>query len=147
MALRENYALPKENLLLLGVGFVVILIGCICMIGGGSTDGVSYNPEIFSPMRITVAPIILVIGFFFGVFIIDVVYSANLVVKIRQYAVEHDVIVKYETLKSQIRHAQDEAREKTNFLFPFKGSMHISEYLKSAHAAVEEKRKKRHASK
>ena len=88
-----------------------------------------------------------VIGFFFGVFIIDVVYSANLVVKIRQYAVEHDVIVKYETLKSQIRHAQDEAREKTNFLFPFKGSMHISEYLKSAHAAVEEKRKKRHEAK
>lgn len=67
MALRENYALPKENLLLLGVGFVVILIGCICMIGGGSTDGVSYNPEIFSPMRITVAPIILVIGFFFEI--------------------------------------------------------------------------------
>jgi len=67
MALRENYALPKENLLLLGVGFVVILIGCICMIGGGSTDGVSYNPEIFSSMRITVAPIILVIGFFFEI--------------------------------------------------------------------------------
>ena len=88
-----------------------------------------------------------VIGFFFGVFIIDVVYSANLVVKIRRYAVEHDVIVKYEMLKSQIRHAQEEAREKTHFLFPFKGSMHISEYLKLAHAAVEEKRKKRHASK
>lgn len=67
MALRENYALPKENLLLIGVGFVVILIGCICMIGGGSTDGVSYNPEIFSSMRITVAPIILVIGFFFEI--------------------------------------------------------------------------------
>lgn len=59
--------MPKENLLLLGVGFVVILIGCICMIGGGSTDGVSYNPEIFSSMRITVAPIILVIGFFFEI--------------------------------------------------------------------------------
>ena len=59
--------MPKENLLLIGVGFVVILIGCICMIGGGSTDGVSYNPEIFSSMRITVAPIILVIGFFFEI--------------------------------------------------------------------------------
>ena len=83
-----------------------------------------------------------VIGFFFGVFIIDVVYSANLVVKIRQYAVEHDVIIKYESLKSQIRQAQDEAREKTHFMFAFKGSRHISEYLKSAHAAIEHKHQK-----
>lgn len=67
MALKENYALPKENLLLLAVGLVIIIIGCICMIGGGSKDGVSYNPEIFSTMRITVAPIILVIGFFFEI--------------------------------------------------------------------------------
>jgi|GEM_PF-1592164 Protein of unknown function (DUF3098). len=70
MALKENYALPKENLLLLAVGLVIIIIGCICMIGGGSKDGVSYNPEIFSSMRITVAPIILVIGFFFEIFAI-----------------------------------------------------------------------------
>ena len=65
MVSREDFALPKENLLLVAVGFVIILIGCICMIGGGSEDGVSYNPEIFSTMRITVAPIILVFGFFF----------------------------------------------------------------------------------
>lgn len=83
-----------------------------------------------------------VIGFFFGVFIIDVVYSANLVVKIRQYAVEHDVIVKYETLKSQIRKAHDEAKEKSHFLFPFKSSVHISEHLKAAQAAIEEKHHK-----
>lgn len=66
----ENFALPKENLRLLVVGFVIILIGCICMLGGGSNDGVSYNPEIFSSMRITVAPIIMMIGFFFEIFAI-----------------------------------------------------------------------------
>lgn len=66
----ENFALPKENLRLLVVGFVIILIGCICMLGGGSNDGVSYNPEIFSTMRITVAPIIMMIGFFFEIFAI-----------------------------------------------------------------------------
>lgn len=70
MVSREDFALPKENLVLLAVGFVIILIGCICMIGGGSSDGVSFNPEIFSSMRITVAPIILVFGFFFEVFAI-----------------------------------------------------------------------------
>lgn len=70
MAIKENYALPKDNLILLAVGFVIILIGFVCMIGGGSVDGVSYNPEIFSPMRITVAPIIVVVGFFFEIFAI-----------------------------------------------------------------------------
>lgn len=70
MVSREDFALPKENLFLIAVGFVIILIGCICMIGGGSEDGVSYNPEIFSTMRITVAPIILVFGFFFEIFAI-----------------------------------------------------------------------------
>ncbi|MCQ2224516.1 MAG: DUF3098 domain-containing protein [Paludibacteraceae bacterium] len=54
----------------MAVGFVIIIIGFVCMIGGGSEDGVSFNPEIFSPMRITVAPIIVMIGFFFEVFAI-----------------------------------------------------------------------------
>ena len=84
-----------------------------------------------------------VIGVFFGVFSIDVVYSANLVSKIRQYAVDHDVIVKYETLKAQIRHTQDETQEKTHFLFAFKSDTHISEHLKSAHAAIEKKKHKK----
>ncbi|MCQ2231939.1 MAG: DUF3098 domain-containing protein [Paludibacteraceae bacterium] len=67
---KDSYALPKENLLLMAAGFVIIIIGFVCMIGGGSPDGVSFNPEIFSPMRITVAPVIVVIGFFFEVFAI-----------------------------------------------------------------------------
>lgn len=65
-----SYALPKENLILMAVGFVIIILGFVCMIGGGSEDGVSFNPEIFSPMRITVAPIIVMIGFSFEIFAI-----------------------------------------------------------------------------
>ncbi len=64
---QESYALPKDNLILMAVGFVIIVLGFVCMIGGGSSDGVSFNPEIFSPMRITVAPIIVMIGFAFEV--------------------------------------------------------------------------------
>lgn len=63
----ENFALPKRNLVLLAIGFAIIVIGFVCMIGGGSPDGVSFNPEIFSPMRITVAPIIVMIGFSFEI--------------------------------------------------------------------------------
>lgn len=65
----EGYALPKQNLYMIAVGFVVIIIGFACMIGGGS-EGTAFNPDIFSSMRITVAPIIALIGFFFEMFAI-----------------------------------------------------------------------------
>ena len=80
-----------------------------------------------------------VIGMFFGVFIIDVVYSSQLLIKIRQYAVENDVIVRYENLKANIRKAHDDAREKASFLFPFRSSHQIAEHLKAAHASLEKR--------
>lgn len=43
-----------------------------------------------------------VIGMFFGVFIIDVIYSSNLLVRIRQYAINNDIIIRIERLKEQI---------------------------------------------
>lgn len=81
-----------------------------------------------------------VIGLFFGVFIIDVVYSSHAIAAIRQYAIDNDVIVKIEALKAQIRHAQDEAREKHHFLFPLKTREHLSEHLKKSKQAVEDKK-------
>lgn len=65
-----NYALSKENLMLLAVGFVIIVVGFCCMIGGGSADGVTFNPEIFSTRRIVVGPMITLFGFLFEFFAI-----------------------------------------------------------------------------
>lgn len=87
-----------------------------------------------------------VIGMFFGVFLIDVVYSSHLLVKIREYAVENDVIVRYEALKANVRKAQEEAREKVSFLFPFKSSRQIGEHLKTAREAKEQKKARRKSS-
>ena len=39
------------------------------------------------------------IGFFFGVFVIDVVYSANVLARLKRFADENGVIVRYEDLK------------------------------------------------
>ena len=50
------------NFILLAVGMVVVIIGFILMSGGGTEDG-SFNLEIFSPMRIKVAPAVCFIGF------------------------------------------------------------------------------------
>ena len=50
------------NFILLAVGMLVVIIGFILMSGGGTEDG-SFNPEIFSTMRIKVAPVICFLGF------------------------------------------------------------------------------------
>ena len=82
-----------------------------------------------------------VIGYFFGVFTIDVVYSAHLVTRIRAFAKENQVDIKFERLKSHIRSRQDERREKANFLFAFRSSHSLAEHLREAQEAWEERRK------
>lgn len=67
---KEGLALPKGNLKLIAVGLVIIIIGFLCMIGGGSEDGVSFNPEVYSSRIITVGPLISVFGFFFVIYAI-----------------------------------------------------------------------------
>lgn len=64
-----GYALPKKNLMLLAVGFVIILVGFILMIGGGA-EGTEFNPEIYSAQRVTVGPMIALFGFVFEIFVI-----------------------------------------------------------------------------
>jgi Protein of unknown function (DUF3098). len=59
----KDFAFGKENFIIIAVAVVFITIGFILMSGGGSPDGVSFNPEIFSPRRIVVAPIVVVFGF------------------------------------------------------------------------------------
>lgn len=60
---KKDFAFGKENYILIAVAIAVIIIGFILMSGGGSKDGISFNPEIFSTRRIVVAPVITFIGF------------------------------------------------------------------------------------
>ncbi len=60
----------KKNYQLMFLGIAFIIIGMILMSGGGSADETSFNPEIFSARRITVAPIFILIGFVIEVFAI-----------------------------------------------------------------------------
>lgn len=70
------------------------------------------------------------IGFFYGIFIIDLVYSTNLVAKIRKFADENDIVMKYEELKEHIQAAKSERREKARFLLSMYSSVPINEHLK-----------------
>ena len=59
---KKDLAFGKMNFILLAVGMAVVIIGFILMSGAGSTYE-AYNPDIFSPMRIKVAPIVCLLGF------------------------------------------------------------------------------------
>ena len=78
-----------------------------------------------------------VIGYFFGVFTIDVIYSAHVVAKLKQYAEENQVVVRYEALKAHIRSAQERAKERSHFLFSFRSSRTLREYLREAYEVLE----------
>ncbi|MBP3305593.1 MAG: putative ABC transporter permease [Oscillospiraceae bacterium] len=71
-----------------------------------------------------------VIGLFFGVFLIDVVHSLQLVAKLKKFAEENDVIVRYETLKTNIRAHRESTAQKYRFFQPFQTDKPISEHLK-----------------
>lgn len=59
---KKNLAFDKMNFILLAVGMAVVIIGFILMSGGGS-DEHAFAPEIFSTMRIKVAPVVCFVGF------------------------------------------------------------------------------------
>jgi membrane-bound ClpP family serine protease len=65
-----GFALNKENYRLMAIGFAIIVVGFILMAGGGSDDPNVFNPDIFSFRRITLAPVILLIGFAFEIYAI-----------------------------------------------------------------------------
>ncbi|MBP3229198.1 MAG: DUF3098 domain-containing protein [Prevotella sp.] len=59
---KRNFAFGKFNFILLAVGMLVVIIGFILMSGPGSTES-SFNADIFSPMRVKVAPVVCFVGF------------------------------------------------------------------------------------
>ncbi len=67
---KPDFALQKENYILLIIGFVIIIVGFLLMIGGKAKDPNEFNPDIFSFRRITLAPIIVLAGFIFEIWAI-----------------------------------------------------------------------------
>jgi predicted histidine transporter YuiF (NhaC family) len=65
-----QFALAKENYILLAIGFGIIILGFVLMIGGRSEDPSVFNEEIFSFRRITLAPIVVLFGFLFEIYAI-----------------------------------------------------------------------------
>jgi hypothetical protein len=65
-----EFAFGKENYRLLFIGLAFIVLGFILMIGGGSKDPKVFNPAIFNFQHITLAPILVLIGYVIEIFAI-----------------------------------------------------------------------------
>ena len=53
----------KQNMWLMLMGVVVIAIGMLLMVGGKSKDPNTFNyDEVYSTLRISVAPVLIIIG-------------------------------------------------------------------------------------
>jgi hypothetical protein len=67
---KPNFALGPENYRLLAIGFVIIVIGFLLMMGGKSDSPDKFSEDIFSFRRITLAPIVVLAGFIFEIWAI-----------------------------------------------------------------------------
>lgn len=65
-----QFAFHKQNYILVIVGLVVLGIGFLLMIGGGSDDPAVFNPSLFDFQRLTLAPILILAGYVIEIFAI-----------------------------------------------------------------------------
>ena len=63
-----DFPFGKENYILMLIGVAVIFVGFLLMTGGGNDDPTVWDPSVFSARRVTVAPLLVVIGFVIEVF-------------------------------------------------------------------------------
>ncbi|MAQ31815.1 MAG: hypothetical protein CMD26_03675 [Flavobacteriales bacterium] len=60
---KPNFLFGSNNYRVLLISLVLLCFGFILMIGGGSNNLTDFNPEIFAPRRIIIAPIIIIISY------------------------------------------------------------------------------------
>jgi uncharacterized membrane protein len=67
---KDTFVFTRENYILMIIGLAIIFVGYLLMVGGGSDDPTKFNPEIFNTQRLTVSPIVIIIGFVVEIFAI-----------------------------------------------------------------------------
>ena len=58
----------RKNCVILLMGSVITIVGYLFMSGGGGSPLAAYNPDIFSGLRIKVAPIVCLAGYLINIF-------------------------------------------------------------------------------
>ena len=57
------------------------------------------------------------IGFFYGIFLLDIIYSFQLMLKIKKLADEYEIVVKYNAYKNKLVEIREEAKDRSFFFF------------------------------
>jgi hypothetical protein len=67
---KAEFAFGKQNFNLMFIGLAFLLLGFILMIGGGSDDPNVFSPALFNFQRLTLAPLLLFIGYIIEIYAI-----------------------------------------------------------------------------
>lgn len=60
-----DFALGSQNYKLLAIGFAIIILGFVLIVGGGSEDPNVFDESIYDFRHITLAPMVVLAGFVF----------------------------------------------------------------------------------
>lgn len=82
------------------------------------------------------------IGIFYGILFVDIGYSFHVVTKIRSWAKEKGVVVKYETLKESVREKANEIKDKVHYVFAFRSKDGLDSELDYYHEQEKNRRPK-----
>ena len=62
---KAGFPIPVSSYKMILIGFGIVVRGFIWLLGGGSSSPEEFNYDIFSFRRITLAPIVVLVGFGF----------------------------------------------------------------------------------
>ena len=63
MKKEKEFLFGKRSYRIMGIGVVLVILGFVLMTGGGSDDPNVFTPAIYSPLRIRIAPTLVLAGF------------------------------------------------------------------------------------
>ncbi len=69
------------------------------------------------------------LGMYFGVMVIDIFYSFHVVSRIREWAKEHAIVVRYEELKLSIKNRAEKIKQRRSFILSFKSKTGLKQEL------------------
>ncbi len=71
----KEFLFGKRPYRIMAIGIALIVLGFVLMTGGGSDDPNIFNPEMYSPLRIRVAPTLVLAGF--AVLVVAILATKN----------------------------------------------------------------------
>ncbi|MBQ0006526.1 MAG: DUF3098 domain-containing protein [Alistipes sp.] len=64
----DKFSISEKNVFIILAGLVIMILGYVLMTGGGSENPEEFSYDIFSARRLTVAPLLILIGFVTEIF-------------------------------------------------------------------------------